>query len=216
MTVAMTPRFKMILVVAAIVVYGWGIHKDWWQAPEFIMSMFRDKNPEELYIQAVESNNLDEVKRLLAEGVPVDTADNKIEVFDKDYSRRAREGDTALIIAAKCGHLGIAKYLITKKADVNFRSKGLGFTPLLGAVKYGNVDVASLLLKHKADPNLAGNNGHTPLMEAAGSQLKQNNAAIVRLLLKYKANPALKNSKGKTAADLCQNKEIQAILAGEK
>lgn len=212
MTIAMTPRFKLILAVAAIAIYGYGVHSGWWQLPEFIASMFRDKTPEELFIQAVESDNLEEVKRLVESGVPVDTADNKVEVFDKDYSRRAREGDTALIIAAKCGHLGVVKYLISKKANVNYRSPVLGFTPLLGAAKYGNTDIVSLLLKNKAKPDLAGNNGHTPLMEAAGSQMKQDNAGVVKLLLKYKANPRLKNSKGKTARDLCQNPAIQTLL----
>lgn len=212
MTIAMTPRFKMILAVAAIAIYAYGIHSDWWKAPDFIMSMFRDKNPEELYIQAVEGNNLEEAKRLLTSGVPVDTIDRRVEVLDKDYSRRAREGDSALVIAAKCGHLDMVKLLVQHKADVNFRNKLLGVTPLIGAVKFGNVEIAEYLLKHKANPNRAGNNGHTPLMEAAGSKQKQDNAGSVRLLLKYKANPKAQNSERKTARDLCQNPAIQALL----
>lgn len=72
---------------------------------------------------------------LLEIGVNVDTADHN--------------GETALHIAASCGHIGVAKLLLKQGADVNSRNSS-GLTPIDVAVRQVKTPVVKLLLENGA------------------------------------------------------------------
>ena len=63
-----------------------------------------------------------------------------------------QKGLTPLHIAAKYGHIKVARLLLQKGADSNVQGKN-GLTPLHVATHYNHVNVALLLLEHGASPH---------------------------------------------------------------
>jgi ankyrin repeat protein len=92
------------------------------------------------------------VRRLLREGVPVDTP--------------AADGATALHWAVRGDRLALVQALIAAGADVNARSR-YGVSPLALAAINGHAPIASALLGAGADANAASPDGETVLMLAA-------------------------------------------------
>ncbi len=78
-------------------------------------------------------------------------------VFCKDDN-----GYTPLHMAAQYGHKDLAKWLLTRKAEVNAKSNE-NATPLHAAAAGGYKDLAELLLANKADVNAKATNDLTPL-----------------------------------------------------
>ena len=74
-------------------------------------------------------------------------------------------GMTALLLAARDGHLEAAKLLAEVGADVNLADPN-GMTPLLMALTNGQIDVAKFLLEHGADHKRADWWGRQPLWAA--------------------------------------------------
>ncbi len=72
-------------------------------------------------------------------------------------------GMTALIYAAREGHLDTVKALVEAGADVNHVAGGEKMSPIVEAIINGHFDIAKYLLDHGADPNLVGRNGLAPL-----------------------------------------------------
>jgi ankyrin repeat protein len=72
-------------------------------------------------------------------------------------------GMTALLFAAREGHIEAATALLDAGADVNQPRAGDYTTPLLMATINGQFDLARHLLDKGADPKLAAENGATPL-----------------------------------------------------
>ena len=72
-------------------------------------------------------------------------------------------GMTALMYAAREGHMEAAKVLVEGKADLNQMSQGDKMTPLVMAISNGHLTMAKYFLDHGADPNLASLSGLTPL-----------------------------------------------------
>ncbi len=72
-------------------------------------------------------------------------------------------GMTALMYAAREGHMEAAKALVEGKADLNQVSQGDKMTPLVEAISNGHLTLAKYFLDHGADPNLASLSGLTPL-----------------------------------------------------
>jgi uncharacterized protein len=72
-------------------------------------------------------------------------------------------GMTALMYAAREGHMEAAKALVEGKADLNQVSQGDKITPLVEAISNGHLTLAKYFLDHGADPNLASLSGLTPL-----------------------------------------------------
>jgi len=71
-------------------------------------------------------------------------------------------GMTALLYAAREGHLDTAKALVEGGADINVVN-GDKFSPLVMAITNGHFDLAKYLLDHGADPKLAAQSGLTAL-----------------------------------------------------
>jgi len=76
-------------------------------------------------IQSVKENNLNDVNRLIREGVDVNSVD--------------QEGRTALWFAANRGHVECGTALLNAKADVDKPDED-GFTPLHRASYQGHAD----------------------------------------------------------------------------
>jgi uncharacterized protein len=83
----------------------------------------------------------------------------------------SKGGLTALLHAARQGHIAAAQALLDGGAAINQVSDGEAASPLLMAVINGEFDMAMFLIKHGADPNIAeGGNGATPLWAAVNTQ----------------------------------------------
>jgi uncharacterized protein len=72
-------------------------------------------------------------------------------------------GMTALLYAAREGHLESAKALVEGHSNVNQISQGDKMTPIVTAIVNGHLTMAKYFLDHGADPNLASVSGLTPL-----------------------------------------------------
>jgi ankyrin repeat protein len=72
-------------------------------------------------------------------------------------------GMTALLYAAREGHMESVKALVEGKADVNLISGGDKFSPMVTAIANGHLTIAKYLLDHGADPNLITGTGLSAL-----------------------------------------------------
>ena len=110
------------------------------------------------------------VEHLLQEGAEVNAVS------------RNETGFTALTGAVAGGHVSIAKLLLEKRANVNYRYEE-GFAPLMAAAEDGSVEMVELLLAHGADVNARANDGKTALAFAAA----RNHHDVFELLKSYGA-----------------------------
>ena len=79
-------------------------------------------------------------------------------------------GMTALLFAAREGHLDAAKELVDAGADVNLVSASDKISALTSAIINGHLDLASFLLDRGANPNLATDYGLAPLYATLDAQ----------------------------------------------
>ena len=83
----------------------------------------------------------------------------------------SKGGMTALLHAARQGHLAAARALLDAGAPIDETGSGDATSPLLMAVINGEFDVAMLFIERGANPNLAAaGNGATPLWAAVNTQ----------------------------------------------
>ncbi len=104
--------------------------------------------------EAARWGEIELVRKLLADGVPVDARDGN--------------GGTALMNAASGGQVRIVELLLTHGADVNAAQFDNGYTPLLWCVAALHSErvylaVVNALLAVGADPTIAGHDGKTAL-----------------------------------------------------
>jgi serine/threonine-protein phosphatase 6 regulatory ankyrin repeat subunit B len=108
--------------------------------------------------------------------------------------------------------MDVMKYLLDKKADVNFPAAD-GKTALITAAASSNSGQAeekvALLLSRGAKTDMGNNHGETALMFAAGRG--HNN--VVELLLEKGANVQLKNDAGETAMSYAKRSGNNAIIS---
>mmetsp|Transcript_83545 Transcript_83545/g.217579 ORF Transcript_83545/g.217579 Transcript_83545/m.217579 type:complete len:168 (-) Transcript_83545:85-588(-) len=128
-------------------------------------------------------------------------------------------GTTALILAARNGHVEVVKILIAANADVLCQVNS-GYTAIHAAAQgcrisegvcraeRGHFESAEALLEAKADLKLTSQAGFTSLHFAATS----GNAALVQLLLQARAAVKSKTSKGKTALKLATARKDTAVV----
>ena len=136
---------------------------------------------------AVEKNNIAEVRRLLDDGANPNQAN--------------ADGFTTLMVAAFAGHSQIAKALLDGGANPN-QAAANGGTALMIAAFEGHLQIAKALLDGDANPNQANGNGGTALMVAAGKGHSQ----IAKALLDGGANPNQAKTDGSTALMVAADK----------
>jgi ankyrin repeat protein len=115
-----------------------------------------------------------------------------------DPNQNTADGSVPLIIAAREGHVTVAKLLVAAGANLNYRTESTlhpkvhaaGLTALVVATQKKQFKVAKFLLEAGADPNRQANCGVTPLYAAA----IVNNIALTRILLRHGANISTKVS----------------------
>lgn len=179
------------------------------------------------FFLAVSLDNAGEVSDFLKRGFdpnsvePVrgDTAlivtvhDNHRKVFDVllgarniDINARARNGNTALMVAAYKGNKEMAQALLAKGARVNQE----GWAALHYAAASGSDEIVDLLLKKSAAVNAPSPNGTTALMMAA----RAGHIMMVKRLLDAGANLTQKNEQGLNAVDFARLGNHKDIVDG--
>jgi hypothetical protein len=122
----------------------------------------------------------------------------------------ARDGDTALMLAAQRGHIEAVKLLLKNGADVNAMNLN-GETALMRAAENDRAATVKILLAHHADGNAGDNINCTPLMRAA----YRGYVDVVKELLDYGADAKARNKFGNTPATLAAHNghsEIESML----
>ena len=116
---------------------------------------------------------------------------------------------TALLLAARLGHVGLVRILLRNQAinldlqDVN------GMTALYLAARENHYDIVELLFGSGASIDIVDFQvGRSPLRCAA----ERNHHEMVELLLQYNANPALKDRQGGTAMLRAVNRGAKQAL----
>lgn len=122
-------------------------------------------------------------------------------------NHRARNGDTAIMLASYLGQLSMVRQLLALQAEINQP----GWTALHYAATSGHLDIIKLLLEHHAYIDAESPNKTTPLMMASRS----GKLDVLRLLIDEGADVTLKNALGLTAidfAELAEQRENAAFL----
>ncbi|WP_194711168.1 ankyrin repeat domain-containing protein [Noviherbaspirillum soli] len=179
------------------------------------------------YFSAVKLDNIKLVRSLLQRGFDPNTVEEERgetgliiavredagKVFDlllntKDVNldARARNGDTALMMAAYKGRYDVAKALLDKGAEPN----QTGWAALHYAAAVGNNQIVQLLLDHSAYIDAESPNQTTPIMMAA----RGGHILTVKLLLDEGADLTLKNGAGMTALDFARVGGFKDIVEG--
>ena len=125
---------------------------------------------------------------------------------DIDLEIRARNGDTALMLAAYKGNKRAVQALLAKGAEPNKPD----WTALHYAAAIGNNEIVRLLLDKSAYIDAESPNKTTPIMMAARS----GHILTVKLLLDEGADATLKNEQGMSAIDFARRFGFEDIAEG--
>lgn len=125
---------------------------------------------------------------------------------DIKLEARARNGDTALMIASFLGNAPALAALLEKGAQVN----QTGWTALHYAAANGHDGIIRMLLDKSAYIDAESPNKTTPLMMAA----RAGKIHTVKLLLDEGADATLKNAQGMTAIDFAAKNDFTEIADG--
>lgn len=179
------------------------------------------------YFTAVKLDNVKLVRSLLQRGFDPNTVEeergetglmiavredaNKVfelllNTKDVNLDARARNGDSALMIAAYKGKYDAVKTLLDKGAEPN----QTGWAALHYAAAIGNNPIVQLLLDHSAYIDAESPNQTTPIMMAA----RGGHILTVKLLLDEGADLTLKNGAGMTALDFARTGGFKDIVEG--
>jgi len=134
---------------------------------------------------------------------------------DLKINARAKNGDTALMVASFLGNTDAVRKIIARGAEVNQP----GWTALHYAAANGSVETIAVLLEHHAYIDTESPNKTTPLMMA--TRFGKLDAAS--LLIAEGADLTLKNDAGMTALDFAKENQhgdltelLQRSLAARK
>ena len=147
-------------------------------------------------MDAVNQNNADKVKGLIAQGVDIN---------EKDSS-----GDAPLVIAAYKGYDEIVRLLLEAGADVTVVDPGMKATALHAAAYAGRTEAARLLIEYGVEIDKQGPyNGYTALHDAVW----QNNIDTARVIIDGGADLTVKSHSGQTALEFARSKNHRQIAA---
>ncbi len=152
---------------------------------------------EKTLFEACEVGNLEEVKKILNEGVNLEA--------------RNIEGYTALMAAIHGGQAEAARLLIENGADVNAR-KGNGDSVLIFAISKGQYEVARALIENGTDIHAKNYLDETALIKAAQTHAP---AELIKLLLEKGADVRSVDLHVKSALSYASeqgNKELKELL----
>jgi ankyrin repeat protein len=168
---------------------------------------------------AARNGELDEVKRLVASGVDINTPgrgawtplheaasqgysavvqwllENGADVNCKTVVVRGEDaGKSPLHVAVEGGHSDVVKLLVKRGAKIDAK-KSNGYTALMTAVSKGRIDIVTMLIEAGAKVRVLGQIGTTALSEAVAT----NRVAISKLLVEKGADvnqvlPAFKST----------------------
>lgn len=179
------------------------------------------------YFKAVKFDNVKQVQSLLQRGFDPNTVEEErgetglmialredsskvfellLHTKDVNLDARARNGDSALMIAAYKGKYDAVKALLDKGAEPN----QTGWTALHYAATVGNNQIVQLLLDRSAYIDAESPNQTTPIMMAA----RGGHILTVKLLLDEGADVTLKNGAGMTALDFARAGGFKDIVEG--
>lgn len=179
------------------------------------------------FFKAIKFNDAKQVRSLLQRGIDPNTIervrgetglmialhekamavfDVLLNAHDIDLEYRAKNGDTALMIAAYTNNQPAVEALLAHDAEVN----QTGWAALHYAAAVGNNEIVQLLLDHYAYIDAESPNKTTPLMMAA----RGGHILTVKLLLDEGADATLKNEQGMTALDFAKKHDKQDIVDG--
>ena len=128
-------------------------------------------------IDLIKESEIEEAEEALGGAVDVTAADGF--------------GSTALILAARGGHVALVEALLKQGADVK-TANSFGSTALVCAASNNHTATASLLLAHHSDVNHKTRVGSTALIKAAGA----GHSSMCDLLLKHGADPSVVSKLG--------------------
>lgn len=138
------------------------------------------QDPTSKFMLAIANGDAKRVEYYLKQGVNVEM--------------RNEEGATPLIIAARLGHVEVAKLLLQYHARINVADHAFKDTALKWACYNGHIKVVALLLEHKADLQMRDKEGNTAIIDAT----RKGRVEIVALLIKHGALVDDQNYKGHT------------------
>ncbi len=147
-------------------------------------------------MKAVQKNDVERVRALIADGVDVNELDPN--------------GDAPLVMAAYLGHAAIVKLLLDAGADLSAVDPGMKATALHAAAYAGRTDAARLLIEAGIDIDRQGpKNGYTALHDA----IWENHVETARVIIEAGANLHLKSHAGQTPLDFARSRRRKDIVA---
>jgi len=183
-------------------------------------------NKEQQFIEGSKQGFLYGIKKLLKEGINIETKDNcgytglmwastngHIEVVEElikkggDINSKNNQGFTSLIYASANGHLKVVQKLIEKGADINFKNDK-GETALIWGSYNGHLEIVKELIEKGADVNAENKDGMTSLIWGSYNGYIE----IVKELLNKGANVQARGY-GKTALEWAHANQKQEIIS---
>ncbi len=104
-----------------------------------------------------------------------------------------KDGDSPLVLAARCDNAEVAQILIKAGAKVNYQNP-TGSTPLMSAAARGSTKALKILLNSGADVNISDRYGQSALFSA----LFNGQTDAAKILLEAGANPNLVDKEGRS------------------
>ncbi|CAG9856109.1 unnamed protein product [Phyllotreta striolata] len=156
----------------------------------------KQTDPNTAFLRAARAGQLDKILEYLDSGTV------------RDINTSNANGLNALHLAAKDGHIEIARELLKRGAIPDAATKK-GNTSLHIASLAGQEDIVRLLVQHGASLNVQSQNGFTPLYMAA----QENHDGCVRYLLSKGANQALATEDGFTPLAVAMQQGHDKVVA---